>query len=148
MRISRSWLLLVSLYLVYRPRLRAGRILAKLAPRAPLPKQVPALVERLLGGAQLTALLRAGKLAGRELAPKVMLGLDQLVDATEDFLILHRMISSPQIPSSLHPGPRRPARGSGIQGTVRFAAYFRLYAAIQGADHQRRHGPYRARRAG
>src|SRR5262249_39357199 len=59
---------------------RLPRTLAKLAPRPPLPQQIPALVERLLGGSKLGVLLVRGQLPPGELGAQFVLGLDQLVD--------------------------------------------------------------------
>src|SRR5215469_4688201 len=68
-------LLHVALYLGDRAQRRLTWILTELAPRPPLPQQIPALVERLLGGSQLGA--------------QFVLGLDQLVDVPEDLLLVH-----------------------------------------------------------
>src|SRR4051812_40361693 len=73
-------LLLVALHDLGRPRLRRVRILAGVATRAPLPEQVPALVERhadLLEAPPLALADGAGRLALPEL---VLLG-DELLDA-------------------------------------------------------------------
>src|ERR1700722_6622442 len=89
MRISCSVLLQVSLDLIDWPRGRVRRILAVLAPRPALPEQVPALVQRLLRGAQLNLLVLAGQLALGQLVAQLMLGLNELVNMTEDVLVVH-----------------------------------------------------------
>src|SRR5438067_981116 len=61
----------------------------------PLPQQVPALVQRLLGGAQSLALLLAGQLTGRELPTELMLGVDQLVNVSHDLLVVHAPTVNP-----------------------------------------------------
>src|SRR6185437_14885291 len=55
-------LLLVALDLADRPRRRLVRVLPELPAGTPLPQQVPALIQRLLGRLQLLALLRPGQL--------------------------------------------------------------------------------------
>src|SRR5260370_28523631 len=82
-------LLHVPLHLGNRARRRLPRILAELTPGAALAQQIPALVERRLGGSQLGMLLVGGQLAVGELGPQFVLGLDELVDVPEDLLIVH-----------------------------------------------------------
>ena len=87
------WVYIVDL--ASRPRRRLVRVLAELAAGPPLPQQVPALVQRLLGGPQPLALLLAGQLAGRELPTELMLGVDQLVDVSHDLLVVHAPTVNP-----------------------------------------------------
>ena len=79
------------------------RVLAELPAGPPLPQQVPALVQRLLGGAQSLTLFLAGQLAGRELTTELMLGVDQLVDVSHDLLVVHAPTVSPW-PAHCGPG--------------------------------------------
>src|ERR1700728_4873043 len=107
MRISCSVLLQVSLDLIGRPRCRAGRVLAELAPGPALPEQVPALIQRLLGRAQLDMLVLAGQLALGQPVSQLMLGLNQLVNVTEDVLVVHSrsFLSHSRTATSLTPDP-------------------------------------------
>lgn len=57
-----------------------------------MPQQIPALVELFFDGAQLLVLLITGQLADRKSVPKVVLSLDELVDAPEDVLVVHRIV--------------------------------------------------------
>src|SRR6202046_3206462 len=82
-------LLQVALDLVQRAGLRAGRVLAVLTAGPALAGQAPPLVQGLLDGAHLSALLVSGKIAGRQLAAQVMLGGDELVNMREDLLVIH-----------------------------------------------------------
>ena len=86
-----------------RPRRRLVRVLAELPAGPPLPQQVPALVQRLLGGAQSLTLFLAGQLAGRELTTELMFGVDQLVDVSHDLLVVHAPTVSPW-PAHCGPG--------------------------------------------
>ncbi len=81
-------LLHVALHLGSRTYRRLTWILAELAPRTALPQQIPALVERLLGGSQLGMLLVRGQLTRGELGAQLPLGLDELVDVPEDLLLV------------------------------------------------------------
>jgi phytoene dehydrogenase-like protein len=82
-------LLQVTLYLGHRAGCRLAGVLAELAPGAALAQQVPALVERLLGGSQPRALLGAGQLARGKLGAQIVLSLDQLINVAEDLLVVH-----------------------------------------------------------
>src|SRR5579859_4119914 len=82
-------LLEVSLHLGRRPGLGRALVLAELAPGPALPEQVPALIESLLGGLQRRLLLAAGQLARGEPGSQRVLGLDQLIDAAENLLVVH-----------------------------------------------------------
>src|SRR5579859_7792332 len=82
-------LLEVSLHFGRRPGLGRALVLAELAPGPALPEQVPALIESLLGGLQRRLLLAAGQLARGEPGSQRVLGLDQLIDAAENLLVVH-----------------------------------------------------------
>ena len=68
---------------------RTARVLAELAPGPALPQQVPALIELLLDRPELLLLLVARQLPGGQPGTQVVLGLDQLIDIAEDFLVVH-----------------------------------------------------------
>src|SRR5262249_24617232 len=61
----------------------------ELPPCSPLPEQVPALVERLLCGAQPLALLGTAELAVGEFLAQFVLGVDQVADRGHDLLVVH-----------------------------------------------------------
>src|ERR1700683_258585 len=85
----RSALLQVSLDLGSGPRRRVASILVELAPGAALAQQIPALVQRLLGGLQLGMLLVGGQLTGGQFCAQLVLGLDELVNIPKDLLVVH-----------------------------------------------------------
>jgi hypothetical protein len=59
------------------------RILSGSRPGSPLPQQIPALVELLFQGAQLSLFLLAGQLALPESPAQGVLSFDQFTDALE-----------------------------------------------------------------
>ena len=75
-----------------RSRSAAARVLTELAPGSPLPQQVPALVQLLLSGTELLVLLVAGQLTGCQPGTQVVLGLDEIVDGAENFLVVHSLV--------------------------------------------------------
>src|SRR5262249_14336162 len=97
-------LLQVALDLIDRPWRGAARILAELPPGPALPQQVPALIKLRLDSPELLLLLVSGQLSGGEPGPQAMLGLNQIIDVAEDFLVVHLMVlprgfAHPCIPS-------------------------------------------------
>jgi peptidylprolyl isomerase len=70
-------------------------IAAGLAQRSALPKQIPALVERNLHRTQPLLLLRLVDLAVLQLGPQLLLLGDQLVDLSENVLVLSHGSSLP-----------------------------------------------------
>src|SRR5690349_7740592 len=86
---QRGGLLLVALDLGHRADRGVVPVVSVLAPGLPLPQQVPALVQGLLGCFQLGPLLRARDLAAGHLGPQLVLGLDQLGDAVVDLPVVH-----------------------------------------------------------
>src|SRR5258707_15825851 len=107
-RASKAPLLQVPLHFGSRTCLRLAWILAELAPGAALPQQVPALVERHLGGSQLGVLLVRGQVTRGELGPQLVLGLDELIDVPEDLLLVHATYRTRSAP---RPRPRPTAAG-------------------------------------
>src|SRR5260221_3856221 len=107
-RASRAPLLQVRLHFGSRTCLGLAWILAELAPGAALPQQVPALVERHLGGSQLGVLLVRGQVTRGELGPQLVLGLDELIDVPEDLLLVH---ATYRTRSARRPRPRPAAAG-------------------------------------
>ena len=57
--------------------------------RPALTQQVPALVERLFSRTKTLPLLFRAELARAQLAPELVLGLDQVADPRHDLLVIH-----------------------------------------------------------
>src|SRR5271156_1053167 len=78
------------------PGLRLVRVLPELAAGPALPEQVPALVEGFLGGLQLLALRRGAELTCGKLPAEGVLGLDEIVEVSQDLLVVHAPTVSPR----------------------------------------------------
>jgi len=75
-----------------RPGGSATRVFAELTPGPPLSHQVPALVKLLLDSPQLLVLLVRGQLTSGKPGTQVVLGLDEVIDGAEDFLVIHSLV--------------------------------------------------------
>ena len=75
-----------------RSRSAAAGVVAELAPGPSLSQQVPALVQLLLGAPELLVLLLRCQLTSCQPGPQVVLGLDEVVDGTENFLVIHSLV--------------------------------------------------------
>ena len=95
LRCRRTSSVQVALDLVGRTHLRLPWVAAGLTQRAPLPKQVPALIEGDLHGAQSRVLFGLVDLAVLQLGPQLLLLGDQLVDLSENVLVLCHASSLP-----------------------------------------------------
>lgn len=107
-------LLHVALDLRNRPGRGTARVLTELAPSAALAQQIPVLVKLSLDGMQLLLLLLSRQLAGSESSAQLVLGFDQLIDLTEDVLVVHGSIPSLMAPPILPPPPTAAAAVSDV----------------------------------
>ena len=81
------------------------RVLPELAPRPALPEQVPALVKLDLETSEVGVLDLVGDLTGAQSLPKVVLLLDEALDAGLDVLVAHAAHDRPGVQARLRALP-------------------------------------------